>query len=363
MHKRYVDMVVVSRFPELFASSASSDDENKPHHKDGGDDDDDDRNAMADDDLDTFEKKREFNMDQTRTKLSTLFHKVSDVCTAEFELIAHIFGSEGSRTDLLEGSEEMPLVVARALLQRVVSDPQHGLQARINDLLGSIDRQGDFEAGAKKLDTFVVIHEKAAGLFSLLKDAADRMAPDEQGEMTATNHAAAMNAIESLKGFLNSQELALSNQHRQSYINLELRLLHHDCCSSLDQAGCTLVKGPAPRPDSALAEKGILEEYRAPILPLHKESLEKSSLTGILAGPLKPSVLRQPLIHATDSLSRARLMFGTSQRGGETTARVILSIYNQMCCFYGEGFLYPIVETLCEMLPNEPPESAAATAL
>jgi len=350
LHKRYVDMVVVSRFPELFAPE--SDDDDKPN-KDL--DEEEHRNAMADDDLDTFEKKREFNMDQTRTKLSTLFHKVSDVCTAEFELIAHIFGSEGSRTDLLEGSEEMPLVVARALLQRVVSDPQHGLQARINDLLSSIDRQGDFEAGAKKLDTFVVIHEKAAGLFSLLKDAADRMVPDEQGEMTATNHAAAMNAIESLKGFLNSQELALSNQHRQSYINLELRLLHHDCCSSLDQAGCTLVKGPAPRPDSALAEKGILEEYRAPILPLHKESLEKSGLTGILAGPLKPSVLRQPLIHATDSLSRARLMFGTSQRGGETTARVILSIYNQMCCFYGEGFLYPIVETLCEMLPRNPP--------
>jgi hypothetical protein len=85
------------------------------------------------------------------------------------------------------------------------------------------------------------------------------------------------------------------------------------------------------------------------------ESLQQSGLTGILAGPLKQSVLRQPLIYATDSLSRARLMFGTNKRGGETTSRVILSIYNQMCSFYGEGFLYPIVETLREMLPTSSP--------
>lgn len=345
LHKRYVDMVVASRFPELFSREKKEDEM------------EDDNNVMADDALDTFEKKREYNVDATRTKLSTLFHKVSDVCTAEFELIAHVFGSEGSRTDLLDGSEEMPLVVARALLQRVVSDPRHGLQARINDLLSSIDRLGDFDAGAKKLDTFVVIHEKAAGLFTLLKDAADRMAPDDslKDVLHSINYTAAMNAVESLKGFLTSQELALSNLHRQSYINLELRLLHHDCCSSLDQAGCTLVKGPSPRPDSSLAEKGILEEYRAPILPLHMESLEKTGLTGILAGPLKQSVLRKPLIHATDSLSRARLMFGTNKRGGESTSRVILSIYSQICSFYGEGFLYPIVETLRGMLPTSPP--------
>jgi hypothetical protein len=215
-------MVVACRFPELFSR------EKRPGEDPGADDE----HIMADDQLDTFEKKREFNMDATRTKLSTLFHKVSDVCTREFELIAHVFGSEGSRTDLLDGSEEMPLVVARALLQRVISDPQHGLQARINDLLASIDRVGDFDSGAKKLDTFVVIHEKAAGLFSLLKDAADRMAPEDKGKgkdpMNAANRTAAMNAVESLKGFLTSQELALSNTHRQSYINLELRLLHHE---------------------------------------------------------------------------------------------------------------------------------------
>jgi Exocyst complex component Sec10 len=348
LHKRYVDMVVATRFPELFMRDSTLKDENDADVAD---------NVMADDELDTFEKKREFNVDATRTKLSALFHKVSDVCTAEFELIAHVFGSEGSRTDLLDGSEEMPLVVARSLLQRVVSDPRHGLQSRINELLTSIDRLGDFDAGAKKLDTFVVIHEKAAGLFRLLRDAADRMAPDESMKdiLSISNYTAAVNAVESLKGFLTSQELALSNTHRQSYINLELRLLHHDCCSSLDQAGCTLVKSPSPRPDKSLAEKGILEEYRAPILPLHMESLQTSGLTGILAGPLKQSVLRQPLIYATDSLSRARLMFGTNKRGGETTSRVILSVYNQMCSFFGEGFLYPIVETLREMLPTNPP--------
>jgi hypothetical protein len=49
------------------------------------------------------------------------------------------------------------------------------LQARINDLLESIDRRGDFDAGTKKLDTFVVIHEKAAGLFTMLKESAQSM--------------------------------------------------------------------------------------------------------------------------------------------------------------------------------------------
>jgi Exocyst complex component Sec10 len=333
-----VDMVVDSRFPELFNKAEASEHSN---HSDDSDEDDEDK----------------FDMDSTRSKLSSLFHRVSEVCTAEFELIAYVFGSEGSRTDLLDGSEEMPLVVARALLQRVISDPHNGLQGRINDLLASVDRQGDFDTGAKKLDTFVVIHEKAAGLFSLLKEAADKMIPEDdspQGLQSPTL-IAARTAVESLKGFLTSQELALSNTHRQGYINLELRLLHHDCCSSLDHAGCTLVKGPPPRPDRSLAEKGILEEYRAPCLPLYKEALVRSGYNGILAGPLKQSVLRQSLIHATDSLARARLMFGTSKRGGETTSRVILSIYNQMCTFYGQGFLYPIVETLREMLPSSPP--------
>ena len=114
-------------------------------------------------------------MKATRSKLSSLFHRVSDVCTAEFELIAHVFGADEE-----SGSNEMPLTAARALLQRVISDPKSGLQARITDLLESVDRRGDFDAGAKKLDTFVVVHEKAAGLFSLLKEAAEKnLVPDE----------------------------------------------------------------------------------------------------------------------------------------------------------------------------------------
>ena len=336
LHKRYVDMVVSNRFPELFAGKKKAD-----HGEDG-------------------EEVDESDVDSTRSRLSNLFHRVSDVCTAEFELIAHVFGTEGSRSDLMDGSEEMPLVVARALLQRVISDPQNGLQARINDLLSSIDRVGDFDAGAKKLDTFVVIHEKAAGLFSLLKEAADRMLPDyAKGDVLVTPAVmAARNAVESLTGFLTSQELALSNTHRNGYINLELRLLHHDCCASLDLAGCTLVKAPPPRPDRSLIEKGILEEYKAPIVPLHKKSIGQNGFPGVLSGPLKQSVLRQPLIHATDSLARARLMFGTQKRGGDTTARVILQIYHQMCNFYGNSFLYPLVETFKIMLPNKPPNQS-----
>lgn len=147
LHRRYVDMVISTRFPELF----------QPSHEEQESED------------------GSFNMKATRSKLSSLFHRVSDVCTAEFELIAHVFGSGAEG-----GSDEMPLTVARALLQRVISDPKSGLQARINDLLESVDRRGDFDAGAKKLDTFVVIHEKAAGLFSLLKEAAAKnLVPDD----------------------------------------------------------------------------------------------------------------------------------------------------------------------------------------
>jgi hypothetical protein len=224
------------------------------------------------------------------------------------------------------------------------------LQARINDILASIDQRGDFDAGSKKLDTFVIIHEKAAGLFALLKDSAQKMILKETAKKSSDDpknkgldstsrqsQAIARNAVESLKGFLTSQELSLSNTHRQGYINLELRLLHHECCSSLDKAGCTLNKPPPPRrQDTTLAEKGILEEYRAPILPLDKPSLSRAGLQALLSGPLKQSVLRQPLVHAADSLARARLMFGSGKKkGGETTARVVCSIYQQMCSFYG----------------------------
>ena len=139
LHKRYVDMVVTSRFPELFAVKL----------KEGLND-----SMDAGDDAQTV-----FDIDTTRSQLSSLFHRVSDVCTAEFELIAHVFTEK-------QDNEEMPLVVARALLQRVVSDPEHGLQARINDVLSNIASTGDFDAGAKKLDTFVVIQEKAVSFLN-----------------------------------------------------------------------------------------------------------------------------------------------------------------------------------------------------
>jgi hypothetical protein len=340
LHKRYVDIVVSTRFPELFNPETIK--RSGDVGEEGGD------------------VEEEFDMDATRSKLSSLFHRVSEVCTQEFQLIAYVFGSEVSKHEVSSYTgfiEDMPLAVARALCTRVIGDPKHGLQARINDLLDSIDSKGDFDTGAKKLDTFVVIHEKAAGLFGLLKDAAERLLKrDERGSDQDVTVAEKYNrAVDSLKAFLNSQEISLNNSHRQGYLNLELRLLHHECCNSLAQAGCMMMR-PAPiRIDNSLMEKGILEEYRAPLVPLDKDSLKEGGFNDILSGPLKQSVLRQPLIHATDSLARARLMFGTGKAGGETTARVITSIYNQMCTFYGQAFLYPIVESLAGMLKTKPP--------
>lgn len=160
LHKRYVQMVVTSRVPELFESGIRDDS--------NSDEDNDDEHQV--------------DMDSMRTKLSNLFHKVCEVCTAEFQLIANVFsysanmGKGGDATfELTSLSDAIPFQVARALLQRVISDPHDGLQAWINDLLDSIDHRGDFDAGTKKLDTFVVIHEKAAGLFTMLKDSAQTM--------------------------------------------------------------------------------------------------------------------------------------------------------------------------------------------
>lgn len=101
-----------------------------------------------------------------------------------------------------------------------------------------------------------------------------------------------------------------------------------------------------------MADNGVLEEYRAPIIPILARYLLSCDM---LSGPLKKSVSRQPLIHATDSLARARLMFGTGMKGGETTARVIASIYSQMCNFYGKAYLYPIVEALGSRLSKSAP--------
>ena len=182
LHKRYVQMVVFSRFPEFIASGKRN---RKPPARsaaDGGAG----GGGATDDDCDD----QDLDMDATRSQLSTLFHRVCEVCTAEFQLIAHVFSSSAPSTSVGGGGtydtsqmDAVPLRVARALLQRVISDPRNGLQARIDDVLATIDRRGGVDAGAKKLDTFVVVHEKAAVLFTLLKDAArEHLVPQKNSE-------------------------------------------------------------------------------------------------------------------------------------------------------------------------------------
>ena len=180
LHKRYVQMVVFSRFPEFIASSGKRN-RKPPRSADGGGG----GAAATDDEYDD----QDLDMDATRSQLSTLFHRVCEVCTAEFQLIAHVFSSSAPSTSVGGGTydtsqmDAVPLRVARALLQRVISDPRNGLQARIDDVLATIDRRGGVDAGAKKLDTFVVVHEKAAVLFTLLKDAArEHLVPQKNSE-------------------------------------------------------------------------------------------------------------------------------------------------------------------------------------
>ncbi|KAL3907894.1 MAG: hypothetical protein SGILL_008686, partial [Bacillariaceae sp.] len=354
LHEAYVDAVVGTRLPELFESAQEKREEERRRKQqereaaaaEQGEEGQPVSSVFEDDEA----EDDVVDMDATRSQLSGLFHKVSEVFSQEFQLIANVFDysddSEGSLT------ESVPLTVARALCTRVIGDPKNGLQARISELLDSIDKRSDFDTGAKKLDTFVVIHEKAASLFALLKDASGRLVRDKKAGSMASN------AVESLKVFLNSQEISLNNSHRSGYLNLELRLLHHECCAALDQAGCILMR-PAPvKIDPLLLEKGILEEYKAPLMPLDKDSLRKSGFHAVLEGPLKPAVLRQPLIHATDSLARARLMFGNGREGGESAARVVTSIYSQICTFYGQAYLYPVVEGIQEMLKPYPPGQA-----
>ena len=181
LHKRYVQMVVFSRFPEFVAGK----DKRKKKAASSG-------TTGTDDEIDDDD----FDMDATRSQLSTLFHRVCEVCTAEFQLIAHVFSSSaasdgggaaagGGISSAYDTSQmdAVPLRVARALLQRVISDPRNGLQARIDDVLATIDRRGGVDAGAKKLDTFVVVHEKAAVLFTLLKDVArEHLVPQKHSE-------------------------------------------------------------------------------------------------------------------------------------------------------------------------------------
>ncbi|KAL7545970.1 hypothetical protein ACHAWF_009321 [Thalassiosira exigua] len=367
LHRRYVQMVVTSRFPELFQNPSEG-------YGDSGSDSEGD----SDDD------ERQVDMDAMRHKLSNLFHRVCEVCTAEFRLIANVFSSgaaPGAREEggdvafeLASLSDAVPFQVARALLQRVISDPRDGLQARINDLLDSIDRTGDFDAGSKKLDTFVVIHEKAAGLFTMLKEAAQSMLlpagkSGRSGDRSSEEYQAVSDenarAVASLIQFLTTQEMSLSSSHRRGYLNLELRLLHHECCYCLDRVGAKLVmpnKSDMPRHNPALghAPGGTPATYVAPVMPLDRQHLKKTGFAGILNGPLKQSVLRQPLMHATDSLARARLMFGVGQGGlgdADSAARVIAGIFSQMCNFFGGSFLFPVVEVLGDLLDASPPSA------
>jgi len=310
-----------------------------------------------------------------RQKLSNLF-QVCEVCKEEFQLIANVFstpapGKGGDATfELTSLSDAVPYQVARALVQRVISDPYDGLQARINDCLDSIDRRGDFDAGSQKLDTFVVIHEKAAGLFLMLKESAQTMLipsgkSGRSGDRSLEENQAVSDenarAVASLVQFLAAQEMALSSSHRRGYLNLELRLLHHNCCYCLDRTG---VKLAAPKKSDtnlhySLGHVGGPATYVAPYMPLDKQHLKKIGFAGLLNGPLKQTVLRQPLMYATDSLARARLMFGVGQAsfGDMETARVITGIFSQMCRFYGLSYLFPIIEVMGSLLDTNPPSA------
>lgn len=169
-------------------------------------------------------------------------------------------------------------------------------------------------------------------------------------------------SVASLVQFLTTQEMALSSSHRRGYLNLELRLLHHECCYCLDRTGAKLVmpKKSDVRQNTALGHVGGPATYSAPVMPLEKQHLKKIGFGGLLNGVLKQSVLRQPLMHATDSLARARLMFGVGQGGFgdmDSTARVVTGIFSQMCTFYGSSFLFPIIEVAGNLLDTNPPSA------
>ena len=219
IQNQYVNQVVASRFPEFTRKVRG--DQNKGESQ--------------------FDDEEDYDMERTRSTLSTLFHRVAEVCSAEFALIAHVFNfSEyklvGSNSDKSrEGknsasAETRPLQVARALLYRIVSDNNRGgLQTCINDLLSSIKGTSAYDIGTKKLDTVIVIHEKVSGLFTLLRDAMERYLIVKKVQSISNNKhftdapSKMSMASSALVHFLNSQEIALSKGNRQSYLNLELR--------------------------------------------------------------------------------------------------------------------------------------------
>ena len=118
------------------------------------------------------EELQELDMDETRSKLTVLFHRIALVCAEEFEFISLVFDAP---YDVKIASEEsVQSQVARFLLQRVVSHGRTGSQTRINDSLGSVDRRSDIDCARMKLNTIVVVHEKATWLFILLMEAAKK---------------------------------------------------------------------------------------------------------------------------------------------------------------------------------------------
>lgn len=169
-------------------------------------------------------------------------------------------------------------------------------------------------------------------------------------------------SVASLTQFLASQEKNLSSGQRRGYFNLELRLLHHDCCKNLDSNGGKLTGPVKAKEDSQRAVTGFagLADYRAPIVALDKKHIIEGGFSNLLQGPLKQSVSRQPLIHATDALARARLMFGSGFGGDvvDSTARVVITIFAQMCNFYGNSYLFPILESLTGMVKSRAPYAA-----
>jgi len=321
LHKQYVQLVVTKQFPDLFQR-------------------------------DVYEKP-DLDIEETRDHLSTLFTRVYQVCSNEFSLIGHVFSSKTKRGQI----QDVPVQVARSLLQRIINDPICGVQSRIDELLESIDGKDAFDAGSKKLDTFVVIHEKAAGLFQLLREAAEknlirRRTSSQQSSSDSRN------SISGLIQFLTSQENALTNGHRRGYLNLELRHLHHECCCALEESGVKL----SYLTDTS-KRRGFFAEFVAPVMNLDTES---SSVEGanvydfLLNTLLKPTGWRKPLVHATDSLARARLMFGSGADAGndrDSTARAITAIYSQVCIFLGKSLLSPCLDFLQDSLKEYPPDS------
>ena len=109
--ERSVQLVVGTRLPELFdfAKVKSSGEEMEVENDD----------------------EEEFDMETTRSELTNLFHRLSEVCMEEFQLIAYIFDNPDADAGM---GEVIPLKIARALCTRVIGDPKNGLQSRINDL-------------------------------------------------------------------------------------------------------------------------------------------------------------------------------------------------------------------------------------